>query len=49
MSKDTYAYKRYAYVAARELGYGSEILNKIRNAETEEEIRRIMTNARKRG
>ena len=47
MSKSTYNYKRHAYVAARELGYSSKILEKIRNAETEDEIRRIMTNARK--
>ena len=40
-------YKNSAARAARELCYGEEVVKKIRDAETEEEIITIMTRARK--
>ena len=40
-------YKDFAARAARELCYGEEVVKKIRDAETEEEIMTIMTRARK--
>ena len=41
------AYRRSAITAAEELGYSYETLAKLDKAKTEEEISRIMTNARK--
>lgn len=40
-------YRREAKNAARDLGYGSKVIEAIRKAKTEEEIIRIMQNARK--
>lgn len=41
------AYKKEAMTAAEELGYSYETVAKLDKAKTEEEISRIMTNARK--
>lgn len=40
-------YQRYAIKAAEELRYSDEAVEKIKQAKTENEIRRIMMDARK--
>lgn len=40
-------YRSQAVRAAKDFGYGKEVVKKIRDAETEEEIITIMTRARK--
>lgn len=40
--------KRDIINAARDLGYGHGVVRQLEDAETDEEITRIMTNARKR-
>ena len=39
-------YRKDALNAAKDLGYGKEVIEAIRNAETKDEISRIMTSAR---
>ena len=46
MSKETYNYKRTAITTARDLRYSDEVVMQIRNAKTENEISRIMRDAR---
>lgn len=41
-------YRTFALVAARELGYGKDIMNRVRNAKTSAEIEHIMTSERRR-
>lgn len=41
-----YIYKDQAINAAKELGYGRRVIKKIKEAESEEEIQRIMITAR---
>lgn len=43
-----FMYKRSAIQTATELGYSNTVINELKNAETSEEISRIMMNARKR-
>lgn len=40
--------KKKSIKAARDLGYGRAVIRQLEDAETDEEIARIMTNARKR-
>jgi hypothetical protein len=47
MSKEVWKYKRQAMTAARQLGYSETILNALHKAMTEEEVYRIMNNARR--
>lgn len=42
------SYKHDATVAARDLFYGKDVIDKIKKAETENQIRIIMAEARKR-
>ena len=49
MSRETYNYKRTAITAARDLCYSDEVIMQIRNAKTENEISRIMRDARLKG
>lgn len=46
MSRENYAYLRFALKAARELGYPSAVTEQLRSATTEAEIRAIMRRAR---
>ncbi len=46
MSMEMYNYKRYAIKAARELGYSKEVIARLQTATTENEIARIMVDAR---
>lgn len=46
MSKETYNYKRTAITTARDLCYSDEVIMQIHNAKTENEISRIMRDAR---
>lgn len=39
-------YKRFAIKAANDLKYGKEVIHKIKNAETESAVVRIMVQAR---
>ena len=39
-------YKKQAIIAAKELGYGKDVLDKINKAKSETEIARIMATAR---
>jgi len=48
MSKETYNYKRHAIKAARELFYPKEVILRLKLAETDGEIERIMRTARER-
>ena len=48
MSKEDYKYKRQAISAARQLCYPDYIITKLRSAQTESEICRIMSTARNR-
>ena len=41
-------YQRHALKVARELRYGNECIDKIKNAKSNEEIQRILTNERER-
>lgn len=41
-------YRTFALVAARELGYGKDIINRVRRAKTSAEIEHIMTAERRR-
>lgn len=43
---DFYNYKEFAMKAAKELGYGKVVVEKIKNAENENEIRNIMSTER---
>ena len=46
-NNDTFkAYKSEAIKAAKDLGYGTEILEKLENAKTDGEIQRLMIAAR---
>ncbi len=47
MSREIYDYKRYAIKAARELDYPTEIISRLRIAQSETEIEKIMVTARK--
>ena len=47
MSRTEYFYKMQALKAARELGYKSSVIEKIKKATTENEIEKILRNARK--
>ena len=49
MSRETYNYKRTAITTARDLCYSDEVVMQIRNAKTENEISRIMRDARLKG
>lgn len=42
-------YQKEALTAAKDLCYGYEVMEQIRAAKTDEEIRRIMVTARKNG
>lgn len=44
--KDKERYKPSAIRAAKDLGYGDEVVRKIRAAKTDDEIERIMVSAR---
>lgn len=47
---DTFrSYRHKAIVAARDLGYASCVVADLQNAKTENEVTRILANARKRG
>ena len=46
MSKEAYNYKRTAITTARDLCYSDEVMIQIHNAKTENEISRIMRDAR---
>lgn len=46
MSKEVYNYKRAAIKAAKELGYGNDVIDLLIKAHTEAEINNIMKNAR---
>ena len=46
MSKETREYRRFAITAARDLFYPDAVIVELRKAQTEDEITRIMTNAR---
>lgn len=46
MAKETYNYKRFAIKAAKELYYPDAVIAKLKEAQTESEISRIMRNAR---
>lgn len=48
MSKEFYNYKRRIISAAKDLHYDTLTINQLKEATNEEEIARIMTNARKR-
>ena len=48
MSKEDYKYKRQAISAAKQLCYPDYIITKLRSAQTENEICRIMSTARNR-
>lgn len=48
MSKEGYKYKRQAISAARQLCYPEYVIAKLRTAQTECEISRIMATARER-
>lgn len=41
-------YRTFALVAARELGYGKDVINLVRHAKTSAEIEHIMTAERRR-
>ena len=41
-------YRKQAIIAAKELGYGRSVIDKLELAETEAEVTRIMNSARKR-
>ena len=41
-------YRNYALTAAKDLGYGADVLKDIRSAKTDEEIDKIMCAARMR-
>ena len=43
----TNAYRSDSIKAAKDLGYGEQVIKRLRAAKTEGEICRIMTNARK--
>ena len=47
MSRETWKYKKQAEVAARQLGYSKEVQEPVSKATTEDEISRIMCNARR--
>ena len=47
MSRETWKYKTQAEVAARQLGYSKEVQEQVSKATTENEIYRIMNNARR--
>lgn len=47
MSRETWKYKKQAEVAARQLGYSKEVQEQVSKAKTEDEISRIMCNARR--
>lgn len=47
MSRETYNYKRNAIKIAKELCYPNHIIAQLQSATTENEICRIMTQARK--
>ena len=40
------SYRKHARKAARQLGYGSKVIDQIKNAESEAEIQKIMVTAR---
>lgn len=46
MSKETYNYKRTAITTARDLCYSNEVIIQIHSAKSENEISRIMRDAR---
>lgn len=46
---DVRAYRRGALKAAKELCYGDEVIRRIKNAKTSDEISRIMRTAREDG
>lgn len=48
MSREFYNYKRRIISAAKDLCYDALTINQLKAATNEEEIARIMTNARKR-
>ena len=48
MGKLDIAYKNHAVKAAKELGYGLDVMSKIERATTDSEIERIMVGARHR-
>lgn len=48
MSRDFYNYKRKVLSAAKDLHYDTLTINQLKEATNEEEIARIMTNARNR-
>ena len=41
------SYKADALKAAKELGYGDDVIRRLRNAKTDGEVERIMVTARK--
>lgn len=47
MSKETYDYRRKAITAAKDLGYKSYIIERLKAATKESDIERIMATARK--
>ena len=47
MSKEAWKYKRQAITAAKDLRYSEAVLDALRKAVTEEEIYKIMNNARR--
>lgn len=47
MSREAWKYKKQAVRAAKELGYSMEVQERLNKATTENEICRIMNNARK--
>lgn len=49
MSSEEYKYKRQALCAAKQLGYHPSIIERLKNAQTEAEIERIMHTARTSG
>lgn len=45
--REQMSYKDQAVEAAKDLGYGAAVIDRIKNAKTDLEISRIMTSARK--
>lgn len=45
--REQMSYKDQAIEAAKDLGYGATVIDRIKNAKTDFEISRIMTSARK--
>ena len=48
MSRDFYNYKRKVVAAAKELHYGTSVIESLWSATTETELERIMVTARKK-